>query len=97
MKAWLEQTDERITSITEELIRVQHLNTQQMAQLQTDMDAKLVKEMEIIEFNCNSNTGEMISAAIEELSASTKAAGGGFHPASICQSLFLFNVLCCYP
>lgn len=46
-----------------------------LAALQADMDARLAKEMGHIEFNCSAAMGEMVSAGIEQISASSAVAG----------------------
>lgn len=75
MKAWLEQADEHMTGLTEALAMTELQLSQRLTQLRTDLDSKIVREMERVELNCSSSMGKMISAGIEQLEASSKATG----------------------
>lgn len=86
MKSWLVQVDARISAVEESQATAQQLTHQaldrvradvdaSLAKLHTDMDASLAREVAQIEFSCNAAMGEMTSAGIEQLSASTATAG----------------------
>ncbi len=75
MRAWLDQADERITEMGQARIAADERMSQRLTQLRSEVDARLVKEMERIEFNSASSMGEMVSAGIEEIGASSKASG----------------------
>jgi len=86
MKSWLVQVDARISAVEESQATAQQLTQKaldrvradvdaRLAKLHADMDASLAREIAQIEFSCNAAMGEMTSAGIEQLSASTATAG----------------------
>ncbi len=75
IKSWLEQVDDRISATEESQIRGDQLTGQKLTGLRADMDARLAKEAAQIEFSCNTAMGEMVSAGIEQISATSAAAG----------------------
>ena len=52
--------------------------------VRADVDARLAKELAQIEFSCNAAMGEMISAGIEQISA-TSAVSGEFWACNCCS------------
>lgn len=78
--------DDRISLVEESQIRAEQAAAQRLtglhaeldarlAALRADVGARLAKEMGQIEFNCSAAMGEMVSAGIEQISASSAGAG----------------------
>ena len=86
IKSWLEQVDDRISMVEDGQIRTEQATTQRLAgihaeldsrlaALRADVDTRVTKELGQIEFNCSAAMGEMVSAGIEQISASSVVTG----------------------